>query len=201
MFQHFLRYIRNEHWFLFVKHLRSRTNAQDSGTGFDGGSVRFSIEFKNMQTLSVPVQDVKIGSMKATSTEQNAAQAVQDGLDRRLLDHRTGDIEQRSIPPAQGYPGTVFSRHADHTSMARIKRPCGAISASPHVLVTRERICSPPIRECYHSACGCCDSSFCFSIARTRSSEERVLSTATLRTMLPFNPVSPACFDPLAVMR
>ena len=182
MFQHFLRYIRNEHWFLFVKHLRSRTNAQDSGTGFDGGSVRFSIEFKNMQTLSVPVQDVKIGSMKATSTEQNAAQAVQDGLDRRLLDVSSAMVEQPTVK-------------------ARIKRPCGAISASPHVLVTRERICSPPIRECYHSACGCCDSSFCFSIARTRSSEERVLSTATLRTMLPFNPVSPACFDPLAVMR
>src|ERR1700730_15831919 len=53
---------------------------------------------------------------------------------------------------------------------------------------------------CYHSPSECCDSSFCFTVIRTRSSEERVLSTATLRTMLPFNPVSPACFDPLTVM-
>ena len=42
------------------------------------------------------------------------------------------------------------------------------------------------------SPCECCDSSLCFIVTRTRSSEERVLSTATLRTMLPFNPVSPA---------
>src|ERR1700694_5390269 len=53
---------------------------------------------------------------------------------------------------------------------------------------------------CNHSACEWCDSRSCFIVTRTRSSEERVLSTATLRTMLPFNPVSPACFDPLTVM-
>jgi hypothetical protein len=53
---------------------------------------------------------------------------------------------------------------------------------------------------CYHSPSECYDSSFCFTVIRTRSSEERVLSTATLRTILPFNPVSPACFDPLTVM-
>jgi hypothetical protein len=58
----------------------------------------------------------------------------------------------------------------------------------------------PAIRECHHSPCERCDSSLCFIATRTRSSEERVLSTATLRTMLPFNPVSPACFDPLTVM-
>ena len=44
-------------------------------------------------------------------------------------------------------------------------------------------------------------SSFCLIVPRTRSSEERVLSTATLRTMRPFNPVSPACFEPLRVTR
>ena len=53
---------------------------------------------------------------------------------------------------------------------------------------------------CHQSPWACCDSSFCFIVTRTRSSEERVLSTATLRTMLPFNPVSPACFEPLTVM-
>src|ERR1700719_1833418 len=57
-----------------------------------------------------------------------------------------------------------------------------------------------PFREGHHLPWECCDSSFCFMVTRTRSSEERVLSTATLRTMLPFNPVSPACFDPLTVM-
>ena len=63
-----------------------------------------------------------------------------------------------------------------------------------------QNVCAPAIRECRHSPGDCCDSSLCFIVTRTRSSEERVLSTATLRTMLPFNPVSPACFDPLTVM-
>jgi hypothetical protein len=60
-----------------------------------------------------------------------------------------------------------------------------------------QNVCGP---GCHYSPSGCCDSSFCFTVTRTRSSEERVLSTATFRTMLPFNPVSPACFDPLTVM-
>src|SRR5215469_1566398 len=139
--------------------------------------------------------------MEADAVGQDIAQAVEDCFYGRLLDHRAGHIEQSSISAsAQRCPRAAFFGHADHTSMARTKRPCGAISASPHVLITRD-ICSLSIRGCHHSVYGCCDSSSCFSIARTRSSEERVLSTATLRTMLPFNPVSPACFDPLAVMR
>ncbi len=71
---------------------------------------------------------------------------------------------------------------------------CANYGSSSSVM---QNVCGP---GCYHSPSECCDSSFCFTVTRTRSSEERVLSTATLRTMLPFNPVSPACFDPLTVM-
>ena len=38
-------------------------------------------------------------------------------------------------------------------------------------------------------------------VTRTRSIEERVFSTATLRTMPRFNPVSPASFEPLRVIK
>src|ERR1700747_762331 len=44
-------------------------------------------------------------------------------------------------------------------------------------------------------------SSFCLIDASARSREERVLSTATLRTMPPLNPVRPACCEPLIVIR
>lgn len=44
-------------------------------------------------------------------------------------------------------------------------------------------------------------SNLCLIEARAFSSEERVLSTATLRTIPPFSPVSPACCEHLIVIR
>src|SRR5215469_8621968 len=44
-------------------------------------------------------------------------------------------------------------------------------------------------------------SSFCLMAASAFSSDERVLSTATLRTMPPLKPVRPACWEPFMVMR
>ena len=44
-------------------------------------------------------------------------------------------------------------------------------------------------------------SNLCLIISSACSSEERVLSTATFLTMPPFNPVNPACFEPLRVIR
>ena len=76
MFQHFLRYIRQENWFLFLKHSRRRANACDLGSTHDRGGVRFSIELQYMQTFSVTAQDVEVGSMDATCARQNAAQAM-----------------------------------------------------------------------------------------------------------------------------
>ena len=97
MFQHFLRYVREENWFLFFKHLRRRANARNFGTSLDRGRVRFSIELQQMQTFSVAVQDVEVGSMDATSTGQNVTQAVQDGFDRGLIGQGAGRIQQSSI--------------------------------------------------------------------------------------------------------
>src|SRR5262249_27619821 len=98
MFQHFLRYVRDENWFLFLKCSRRRADARNFGTNLDRGRVRFPIELKDMQTLSVTAQDVEVGSMEARTAGQNAAQAVQDGFYRRLLDHSAGHVEQGSIP-------------------------------------------------------------------------------------------------------
>ena len=44
MFQHFLRYVREENGFLFLEHLRCRANERNFGAGLDCGCVRFSIE-------------------------------------------------------------------------------------------------------------------------------------------------------------
>ena len=79
MFQHFLRYVRQENWFLFLKHLRRRANSRNFGTNLDRGRVRFSIELEDMQTVSIAVQDVEVGSMETTScwTERHAGCAGQ----------------------------------------------------------------------------------------------------------------------------
>jgi hypothetical protein len=94
MFQHFLRYVRNENWFLFLKHLRHRANARNCGTDFYRGRVCFSIEVKYMQTLSVTAEDPQVDSVKAATVGQNVAHAVQGSFYRRLLDHRRGRVEQ-----------------------------------------------------------------------------------------------------------
>src|SRR5260370_41720923 len=44
-------------------------------------------------------------------------------------------------------------------------------------------------------------SNLCLIAMRARSSEERVLSTATFLTMPPFRPVNPACCEPLRVIK
>ena len=64
MFQHLLRYVGEEDWFLFVKHLRHRANARELRTRLDRGCVRFSIELQDMQTFSVIAQDVEERSME-----------------------------------------------------------------------------------------------------------------------------------------
>ena len=46
MFQHFLRYVRQENRFLFLKHSRRRANACDLGSTRERGGVRFSIELQ-----------------------------------------------------------------------------------------------------------------------------------------------------------
>jgi hypothetical protein len=97
MFQHFLRYVREENWFLFLKYSRRRANARYFGANPNRGRVRFSIELKDMQTFSVTAQDVEVSSMEATSAGQDAAQAVQDGFDRGLVGHGAARVQQGSI--------------------------------------------------------------------------------------------------------
>ena len=97
MFQHFLRYVREENWLLFLNHLRRRTYARNFGTSLDRGRIRFSIEPQDMQTFSAGVQDVEVRSMDLTSAGQNVTQAVQDSLDRGLIGHGAGGIQQSSI--------------------------------------------------------------------------------------------------------
>lgn len=70
---------------------------RNSGTDRDRWRVRLSIELKEMQSLSIAAKDVKVDAMKATTARQNVAQAMQDSLYGRLLDHRAGDMEQGSI--------------------------------------------------------------------------------------------------------
>jgi hypothetical protein len=97
MFQHLLRYVGEENWFLLLKRSRHRADTRYFGTNLDRRRVRFLVELKEMQTFSVTPQDVEVGSMEATTAAQNVAQAVQDGFYRRLLDHRTGGIQQSSV--------------------------------------------------------------------------------------------------------
>jgi len=97
MVEHFLRHVREENWFLFLKHSYHRASARNFGTNSDCGSVRFPIELKDMQTFSVRAQDVQGDSMDTTTARQNAAQAVQDGFDGGLIGHGAGRIQQSSI--------------------------------------------------------------------------------------------------------
>ena len=59
--------------------------------------------------------------METNAAGQNFAQAMEDGFHRRLLDHRSGHIEQGSIP-AMGGASIVF-RHAHQTSTTRTVLP------------------------------------------------------------------------------
>jgi hypothetical protein len=97
MLQHFLRYVREENWLLFLNHLRHRTNARNFGTSLDRGRIRFSIEPQHIQTFFTSVQDVEVGSMDLTRAGQNVTQAVQDRLDRGLIGHGARGIQQSSI--------------------------------------------------------------------------------------------------------
>ena len=117
MFQHFLRYVREENWFLFLKHLRGRTNARDLGANLDRGCVRFSIELKDMQTFSVIAQDVEERSMETTTAGQNATQAVQDGFDRGLIGQGAGRIQQSSI--------SIFGARHTMNALRRSPLACG----------------------------------------------------------------------------
>ena len=53
MLQHFLRYVRNENWFLLFKHSRRCTNASDLSANSDRGRLQFAIELEEMQTFSL----------------------------------------------------------------------------------------------------------------------------------------------------
>jgi hypothetical protein len=61
--------------------------------------------------------------VKATTAGKNVAQAMQDGLYGRLLDHRAGDIEQGSIPAIGPRQSFVVFRHAHQTSTTRTVLP------------------------------------------------------------------------------
>ena len=58
MFQHFLRYVRQENWFLLLQRLRCRANPRNLGANSDGGSVRCSIKLEKMQSFSIAVQKI-----------------------------------------------------------------------------------------------------------------------------------------------
>jgi hypothetical protein len=97
MFQHFLRYVREENGCLFLQHPRRRANAQEFGSSLDRGCIRISVEREHLQTLSIIAQDAEFGSVQPRTVGQNVTQAVQNGFDRGLLSDRTGHIEQRSV--------------------------------------------------------------------------------------------------------
>src|SRR5215469_4189082 len=123
MSQHFLRYIRQEDWFSFLKCLGCRAGQGDFGADFDRGCVHFSIEVKKMQGVSSAAEDIDIDAMKATTAGQNVAQAVQDSLYRGLLNHRAGDIEQGAIPAIGRRQSFIVFRHAHQTSIVRTDLP------------------------------------------------------------------------------
>ena len=136
MSQHFLRYVRQEDWFPFLKCSGCRADERNSGTDLNRWRVRFSIEVKEMQSLSIAAKDVEVGAMKATTAGQNVAQAMQDSFYGRLLDHRAGDIEQGSIPTIGRRQSFVVIRHAHHTSTTRPDLPYRDLS--------RRRSLKPP---------------------------------------------------------
>lgn len=124
MSQHFLRYVRQENRVPFLKCSGCGADERNSGTDLDRWRVRFSIEVKEMQSsLSITAKDVEVGAMKATTAGQNVAQAMQDSLYGRLLDHRTGDIEQGSIPAIGRRQSFVLFRHAHQTNTTRTVLP------------------------------------------------------------------------------
>jgi len=98
MSQHFLRYVRQEDYFPFLKCSGCRAYERNSGTDPDRGRVRFSIEVKEMQSLSITAKNVEVSAMKATTAGQNVAEAVQDSFDRGLIGESAGRIQQSSIP-------------------------------------------------------------------------------------------------------
>jgi len=97
MSRHFLRYVRQEDYFPFLKCLGCRADERNSGTDPDRWRVRFSIEVKEMQSLSITAEDVEMGAMKTTTVGQNVAQAVQYSFDRGLIGESAGRIQQSSI--------------------------------------------------------------------------------------------------------
>ena len=116
MSQHFLRYVRQEDWFSFLKYLGRRASQGDFGADPDRWCVRFSIEIKKMQRVSTSAKHIDVDSVKATAAGQNVAQAMQDSLYGGLLNHRARDIEQGSIP-------AIVFRHAHQTSTVRTDLP------------------------------------------------------------------------------
>jgi hypothetical protein len=93
MFEHFLRYVPDENWFLFLKHLRRRAHARNSGTSLDPGRVRFSIERQHLQTLAVAAHDPEMGSVDLADAGENITQTAQDGFYRGLVSQGAGRIE------------------------------------------------------------------------------------------------------------
>jgi hypothetical protein len=123
MFEHLLRYVREENWFQILKYSRHLANARNFCANLDRGRVCFAIELEEMQAFSFTAQDIEVGSVEATAAGQNTAKAVHDGLNRRLLDHRAGHIEQSSIPAISWRRCPVIPRHAHETITARTELP------------------------------------------------------------------------------
>ena len=61
--------------------------------------------------------------MEANAAGQDVAQAVEDGFYRRLLDQRSGHIEQGSIPAIGGRQASVVFRHAHQTNTTTTDLP------------------------------------------------------------------------------
>jgi hypothetical protein len=67
MFQHFLRYIREENWLLLLERSRGRADARNLCANLDRGRVCFSIELQDMETFSVATQGVEERTMEAAT--------------------------------------------------------------------------------------------------------------------------------------
>src|SRR6266478_4384316 len=85
------------------------------------------------------------------------------------------------------------ARHVDDGKYNREKKDC---QQSARCSAIRRNHESPPA-----AAQSGRPSNLCLIAPRARSSEERVLSTATFLTMPPFRPVNPACCEPLRVIK
>src|SRR5215472_15497553 len=122
MSQHFLRYVRQEGWFSFLKYSGCHTDQRDLRTDLNRRCIRFSIEVKKMQSVST-AQHIDVDTMKATTAGQHIAKAMQDSLYRGLLDHRARDIEQGSIPAIGRRQSLISFRHGHQTSIVRTDLP------------------------------------------------------------------------------